>query len=174
MTVEEQGLTHNNYLFISRVLVFIRNQDDILLLKGAPDKRNWPNLYNGIGGHVERGESIQEAALREITEETGLIVHSLALQGVVAIDANDPELGIIMFIFTAWVDSREVHPSPEGALAWFPAERLPAPDEMVVDLPIIIPIVLEAEQSNRDPFFARYWYDETDSFRVEIDGKEVN
>jgi 8-oxo-dGTP diphosphatase len=173
MSAEEQGLTRDRYLFVPRVLVFIRSGGDLLLLKGAPDKRNWPGLYNGIGGHVERGESVYEAAVREIVEETGLTVRDLVLRGIAAIDANDPGLGIIMFIFTAWADSRTAHSSPEGELIWFPVDQLPPAAEMVADLPIIIPIVLAADHTSAPPFFARYWYDSADSLRIEINGQEV-
>jgi len=170
MSAEEQGLDRNRYLFVPRVLVFIRSRGDLLLLKGAPDKRNWPGLYNGIGGHVERGESVYEAAVREIAEETGLAVRDLALRGIAAIDANDPGLGIIMFIFTAWADSRA---SSEGDLVWFRVDQLPPAAEMVADLPTIIPIVLAADHTGAPPFFARYWYDSADSLRIEINGQEV-
>jgi 8-oxo-dGTP diphosphatase len=173
MSAEEQGITRDRYLFLPRVLVFVRSGSHLLLLRGAPAKRNWPNLYNGIGGHVERGESIYGAALREIAEETSLHVHGLTLRGIAAIDANDPELGIIMFIFTAWVNSRAAHPSPEGELVWFPADRLPPAEEMVGDLPALIPIILAADHTNAPPFFARYWYDSADSLKIEIDGQEV-
>ncbi len=43
----------------------------LLLLKRAPSKKLYPNLYGFVAGHVEPSESLEQAALREIEEETG-------------------------------------------------------------------------------------------------------
>ena len=55
----------------ARVLLFDPD-DRILLLKGrlpsAPDAPGW---WFTVGGGVEEGESLREAAVREIAEETG-------------------------------------------------------------------------------------------------------
>jgi 8-oxo-dGTP diphosphatase len=49
-------------MIIPRVAVFLRRNDSYLLLKGAPTKRLWANKYNGLGGHIERGEDVLSAA----------------------------------------------------------------------------------------------------------------
>jgi nucleoside triphosphatase len=54
--------------------VFIFNPSgEILLLKS----HKWPGRYVVPGGHVELGERIEEAAVREAKEETGLDVYDL-------------------------------------------------------------------------------------------------
>lgn len=53
---------------------FIFNQaGELLLLKS----HKWPGKYVVPGGHVELGERIEEAAIRETKEETGLDVFDL-------------------------------------------------------------------------------------------------
>ncbi len=54
------------------VFVFADN-NRFLLVKS--DK--WKGLYVTPGGHIELGEKIEDAARREILEETGLKIHSL-------------------------------------------------------------------------------------------------
>lgn len=50
---------------------FLHVGDEVLLIqKKRPD---WQaGLLNGVGGHVEEGESVQQAMVREFREETGV------------------------------------------------------------------------------------------------------
>jgi 8-oxo-dGTP diphosphatase len=132
----------------------------VLLLRGGPHKRLWAGRYNGVGGHIEAGEDVHAAALREIVEETGLAVHDLRLTGIVHADAGDPAVGILFFVFTARAASKEIGPSPEGMLEWWSVDRLPA-SEMVEDLPLLLPKALSTGPTD-PPFFASYRYDEHD------------
>ncbi len=163
---EDQGLarSQNRYRVIPRTLCFIMNGDEVLLLRGGPNKRLWAGKYNGIGGHVEAGEDIYNSALREIREETGLSVHDLRLRLVVHADAGDPGVGIMIFVFTALSATRQVTPSEEGTLEWVPCSNLPL-DKVVEDLPLLLPRLLAMAPSD-PPFFAAYSYDEADHLRV--------
>ena len=79
MPATDQGLNQDRYMLIPRTLIFLTRGDNILLIKGAVNKRLWANLYNGIGGHIESGEDILSAARRELTEETSLTSDNLGL-----------------------------------------------------------------------------------------------
>src|SRR5215475_12037744 len=115
MGASEQGAnaTENRWLTIPRTLCFVRNGDDLLLMKRVPHKRVFPNRYNGVGGHIERDEDPLTSARREIKEETGLDVRELRLRAVYNIDAGEAT-GIVLFVFTAWSDQREVTANSEG------------------------------------------------------------
>ena len=159
---EEQGVagSRERYQAILRTLSFVRHGDDVLLLRGAPGKRLWPNRYNGVGGHVERGEDILSAARREIREETGLEVRRLHLCGVVHIDTGDTKSGVLLFIFTAEAESRQTVAGSEGTLEWVPQVDVLQKD-LVEDLRILLPRVLSAPTGS-PPLFAHYYYDESD------------
>lgn len=49
--------------------VILHTENKIILGKRAPSVRN-PNQWNFFGGHVDKGESPQKAAARELFEET--------------------------------------------------------------------------------------------------------
>ena len=54
--------------------VFIFNKaGEVLLLKS----HKWPDKYVVPGGHVELGERLEQAAVREAMEETGLDIYDL-------------------------------------------------------------------------------------------------
>jgi 8-oxo-dGTP diphosphatase len=161
----DQGLqaSQQRYHTIPRVLIFVRNGDDILLIKGAPDKRLWANRYNGIGGHVEADEDVYTAARRETLEETGLEVHNLRLRGIINIDVGKTT-GIMLFVFTAHSDQRQTIASAEGTLEWVPQARLPEYD-LVEDVPILIERLAKSGEA-APPFFARYDYDRQEKLRI--------
>jgi len=119
MAKTDQGVekSAHRYKTVPRTLCFITHGDEILLLRGAPNKRIWPNKYNGVGGHVEANEDIYTSALREMCEETGLDVEDVRLRGIINVDTAQ-ETGIIVFVFTARASGRDVQPSAEGMLEW--------------------------------------------------------
>ena len=54
--------------------VFVFNQEDKLLLLKS---HKWPGKYVVPGGHVELGERLEDAVIRETKEETGLDVYDI-------------------------------------------------------------------------------------------------
>ena len=164
MPAADQGSsTHDRYSIVPRTLIFITRGDQILLIKGAPLKRLWANLYNGIGGHIEPGEDVHSAAKRELIEETGLNVEDLWLCGTIIIDTGkNPGIGI--FVFRGESDSGEPRASQEGILEWVAineAEQLP----LVEDLPFLLPRVFTTRKGD-EPFSGQYHYDENDQLHI--------
>lgn len=168
MPASDQGISKDRYVIIPRVLVFITRGREVLMIKGAPTKRIWANLYNGIGGHVEQGEDFLTAAYRELSEETGISNISLELCALITIDAGE-RTGIGMAVFRGSVEEGihvELKPSGEGALEWvhqFDMVSVP----LVEDLPVLIPRVL-AYKSGSQPLFGLYTYSNDGKLRIKF------
>ena len=71
----------------------------------------------GVGGHFEPDETPEECLLREVREETGLVLTAYRLRGLVTFlsDVCEPEL---MCVFTADAFDGEMIECDEGELAW--------------------------------------------------------
>jgi 8-oxo-dGTP diphosphatase len=124
-SANEQFVDRGRYTVIPRSLVFLRNGGDLLLLKGAPTKRLWAGRYNGLGGHIEAGETIAAGALREVREEAGLCAAQLTDFGLRAlINIEGAPSGVLLCVFTGWTLTREVHDSAEGTPEWISLDAL--------------------------------------------------
>ena len=144
MPKNDQEIDPQKYLVTPRTLIFIFNQQEqVLLIRGAENKRLWAGLYNGIGGHVEAGEDILESAQRELCEETGISRIPLHFCGQVMIDVK-PGMGVSVFLFRGIFEGQRLVASEEGELVWVALdalEHLP----LVEDLPVLIPLIAEHE-----------------------------
>ena len=69
--------------------LFIRLDGKVLLGLRSPSKRSWPDHWDTIGGHVEDGESLEGALVREIREETGVTPTRFRL--IAAVRERQPE-----------------------------------------------------------------------------------
>lgn len=161
MPVSDQGITKDRYSVIPRVVVFLRRGDSFLLMKGAPTKKRWAGKYNGIGGHVERGEDVLAAARRELWEESGL-EGDLWLCGTVIIDAG--EIGVCMYVFTGEPTSGELRASHEGVPEWVGYAHV-STLRAVEDLPALLERVRGMRRGDV-PFSARSHYEDKGGLKI--------
>ena len=94
--------------------VFIFNPaGELLLLKS----HKWPGKYVIPGGHVELGERLEDAALRETKEETGLDVYDIEFINFQQF-IYDPSFWkprhFIFFDYACKTDSTDVHLNDEA------------------------------------------------------------
>ncbi|HHW41597.1 MAG TPA: NUDIX domain-containing protein [Syntrophomonadaceae bacterium] len=93
-------------------LCLILNENYILLQRRgkSPFKGKW----NAPGGKVEVGESIEEACIREIFEETSLKLNDIKLVG--AITVQDTKI----YVFASHHFTGNIVANQEGQLYWLP------------------------------------------------------
>ena len=111
----------------STIIVLVNDNNEALLLKRnhEPAKGKW----DLPGGFVENGESFEEGALREIEEETGLIIKSLSYVTSLTdtYDYQDVTYSTLAVVFTTLCDSDDaIKLSDENSeYKWFPKKELP-------------------------------------------------
>lgn len=91
--IHRAGLLHRE-----TVVYFITPQHEIIFQHRAKNKDTFPDLLDAtVGGHVEIGQSYEEAAIRETEEETGLKIKPSELIFVSKAQrrANDKVTGMI-------------------------------------------------------------------------------
>lgn len=150
MRAEEQRDHRLRYTVIPRVLVLLTRADRVLLLKGASDKRLWADCYNGLGGHVEPGETPYQAALREVQEESGLSPAALTLRALIHVTMPEPP-GVMISVFVGEAPEGMVRASEEGTPVWIPRDAL-TDLHLVEDLYELLPRLL----SPGDVIFGHY------------------
>ena len=96
----------------------------VLLVHRSPDARLYPNFWDLFGGHVNAGESLEEALCREASEELGIevLVHRRLGQ------IDDPVEPAVVHVYevSSW-DGVPVNAAPEEhtEIRWFDAGDLP-------------------------------------------------
>ena len=102
-------------VLMNMVMIYNEDTEEVLVLDKVK-KEGWEGL-TFPGGHVEANESFQESAIREIYEETNLIVSNLEFVGFVQwIDSFSRQVGILYR--TVDFQGQLVQANIEGQLFW--------------------------------------------------------
>ena len=103
-------------------MCMIQQDDGRMLVLNRRDPL-WPGIAFP-GGHVEPGESLVEAAIREVREETGLEVTGLKLCGIKQWYNRDKNCRCMVFLYKTDSFCGTLQASDEGEVFWIRREDL--------------------------------------------------
>ncbi len=105
--------------------VVLNNKGEVLLMKRKIEP--FKGLWGIPGGHVEHGERVEKAVLREIREETGLKCKIVKLLGVYSGPKRDPRYHAVSVAYLLKIISGKLHNSFESSeQKFFNLSKLPA------------------------------------------------
>lgn len=114
--------------------VYLRREYEVLLQLRQGTGYMDGHWAAAIAGHVEAGESVTAAAIREAAEEVGVAVPASALTPLTALHrtdgSEDPVEQRVDFFFESrfWVGEPRILEEAKCAdLRWFPLDALPEP-----------------------------------------------
>ena len=92
-------------------------------------RANEPVGYALPGGFIDEGEQAEDAARREMLEETGLDVELTGLLGVYSRPDRDPRQHTLTTVFTGTPRNPDALCAGDDAAnaAWYPLDKLPEP-----------------------------------------------
>ena len=118
------------------VAALLIRSNRVLLCHRSPDRRWFPDVWDFPGGHVDVGERAEEALVREIEEEIGVMIRCPIDPPLATYD--DGDLRMRVWLVRDWTgEPRNVEPDEHDKIAWFAlaeARQLRLADSRYVDL----------------------------------------
>ena len=131
----EDGAQANLRHAVVDTIVFNKDKTKVLLVKRAKTLHTGAGLWAIPGGYVDRDETTEEAAEREVLEETG---HELVSVEFTKFIDNPNRLGDtrqnIAFVYTGVAGKQVGQPDDESEeVRWFDLNNLPGESEFAFD-----------------------------------------
>ena len=106
-------------------LCYIEKDNKYLMLHRTKKKKDVnKDKWIGVGGHAEGNETPQECLIREVKEETGLLLTSYKFRGLITFISDEYEAEM-MCLFTADGYTGELITCDEGELEWVKKSDVP-------------------------------------------------
>jgi ADP-ribose pyrophosphatase YjhB (NUDIX family) len=103
----------------------VRYKGKMLIVKKAPDDRNYPNHWSFCSGFVKEFEAGEETVLREIKEESGLKARIVKEGRIIHVKDKRNKKNWVVLPFLCEVDSDKVKLDHENVdYAWITKDKL--------------------------------------------------
>lgn len=102
------------------VLCYVTNERKTLMLyRNKKENDIHEGKWNGLGGKIEKGESPEDAVLREVKEESNLEIIKPQMRGIITFPAFANDEDYYVYLFTANQFKGEILENcDEGELHW--------------------------------------------------------
>jgi len=99
----------------------------VLLAKRRPDRKDWAGLWGVPAGRLQEGEEVEQALVRELAEESGLLAREFEFLETVY--AEEPATGRRyvhnLYLVTKWEgDAENRAPDEHETIAWVGAAEV--------------------------------------------------
>ena len=137
----------------------IVNKEDTTLLYLRQNSGYCDGMYSLIAGHVERGESISQAMIREAKEEAGIDITEDNLKPLLTMHrmADDERIDFFYELINWQGQILNIEPEKCKELAFFPLDNLPSNT---------IPYIKEALQSKERQPFCEFGWQSVENFCI--------
>ena len=122
-------------------------------------KPDWPGICFP-GGHVEKGESFVGSVIREVYEETGLVIEDPVLCGTKQFQ-QDPDTRYVVFFYKASRFSGQLRSSDEGEVFWIRRDELG-------NYPLSIDMMAMVQVMESDHLSEFYYYQEDNNWKYKL------
>jgi mutator protein MutT len=112
---------------------FLMRDGKLLLGLRAPDRLFAPNCWDSIGGHVEDGETLDQALVRELREEIGVEITDFERVMQTVIDDPEGPIAFTIYRVTAWRGEPSLANPEHTALGWFTLQEASALPNLASD-----------------------------------------
>ncbi|GMH46085.1 hypothetical protein BSKO_14049 [Bryopsis sp. KO-2023] len=141
----------------AKLLTLVLLHDEERILLGRKKRGFGEGYYNGFGGKVEQGETIQDAAHRELKEECGVNCDVLARIGILWFSFDDNPQPWEVHVFRSSTFRGSPIETDEMAPEWFALAEIPF-GKMWADDVFWYPLMLRG-QSFKGIFFFQNTHD---------------
>ena len=137
------------------------DQGQIVMQIRDPERYAWSGAALP-GGHIEAGESLHEAVVREVYEETGLTISNPRLVGMKHWHTKEG-IRYLVFLYRTSEFTGEIRSTEEGEIKWAARKDLPQLD-LAYDMLNLLRVFDEEELSElfyakrlKDDFIREFW-----------------
>jgi 8-oxo-dGTP diphosphatase len=106
------------------VNALLLRQGSVLLARRSPHRKAYPGLWSFPGGHVEAGETLEQALIREVSEEVNVAPVTYSAVARIA-DPNTTSESITYHIYVVreWSGQPSIIDDEHTELLWFTLEE---------------------------------------------------